>query len=305
MLAEEANHRAGVPDGVAGEEPAVDHGRVLVVHDRGGHVPALPARLRGAVVQVDVLAVHAEAGVEAADLVEHRAPEEEERREHRVRLRGLLGPLVEEVVLALPAAGREEQAQGRPADERRADRREAAAGGLPRAVGIEHPRARDAAARTAHHELAQDRDRLRLRHRIRVRDHDVLAARRPEALIRVGREGEGPRVLEHAGPIRNGPDAPGHVRDDHELLHLPRERRHRPLELARVAMRDHDGRDAHPSSSRYTASVRSTTPPNSATSSRLSASAGPVEEGASVRPNARDDTSAARNEIPSTPSAFA
>ena len=48
--------------------------------------PALPAGLPGPVAEVDVLAVEAEAFVEAAELVEHLAAQEEERAEHPVRL---------------------------------------------------------------------------------------------------------------------------------------------------------------------------------------------------------------------------
>ena len=76
-----------------------------MVDDRRGHVPALPAGLRRAVVEVDVLAVHPEARVPAADLVEHRAAQQQERAEHPVRLHRLGRALVEQVVAALVAEG--------------------------------------------------------------------------------------------------------------------------------------------------------------------------------------------------------
>ena len=55
---------------MAGQEALVDDCRVCVRYERLGDVPALPARLRRAVAEVDVLAVVAEARVPAADLVE-------------------------------------------------------------------------------------------------------------------------------------------------------------------------------------------------------------------------------------------
>ncbi len=185
MLAEEARHRARVPERVPGEEALVDHGRVLVVHDRGRDVPALPPGLRGAVVEVDVLAVHPVAGVPAADLVEHRAAQQEEGAEHRVCFHGLVGPLVEQVVAALPFERREQLPQRRPPDERAADGRKAAARRLPRAVAVEHLRTADTGARMLFHERAQNRDRIRLRHGVRVRDQDELVLRVRGAEIRV------------------------------------------------------------------------------------------------------------------------
>src|SRR5439155_561116 len=110
-------------------------------------------------------------------------PQEQERSEHRVGRRRLVRPLVGEIVLALPAARREEEPERRPADEGRADRREAPARRLPRAVRVEHPRACDAAARAARHERPQDSYCGWLGYRVRVRDHDELAARGGEAAI--------------------------------------------------------------------------------------------------------------------------
>jgi hypothetical protein len=74
---------------------------VLVVDGRARDVPPVPARLRGAITQVDVLAVEAEALVEAAELLEHRATEQQEAAEHPVGLDGLRRPLVQVVVPAL------------------------------------------------------------------------------------------------------------------------------------------------------------------------------------------------------------
>ena len=47
-----------------------------------------------------------------------------------------------------------------------------------------------------------------------------------------------------------GGDAAGDVRDHEQLVDLRRERRQRLLELRRVAVRDDDGGDLHPSTSR-------------------------------------------------------
>ena len=104
-------------------------------------VPALPAGLRGPVAEVDVLAVEAEALVEAAELVEHLAAQEEEGGEHPVGLDRLGRPVLEQVVVELPGLRAEDRAQRRPPDDRAADRREAAARGLPAAVREEQLRA--------------------------------------------------------------------------------------------------------------------------------------------------------------------
>ena len=79
MLPQEAQHCASMPERVLRQELLVDHGRVLVAHDGGRNVPALPAGARGAVVEIDVLAVHAEAGIPTADLVEHLPSQQQER----------------------------------------------------------------------------------------------------------------------------------------------------------------------------------------------------------------------------------
>ena len=57
VLADEPRHPARVPERVPREEAPVDDGRVVVRHDGVGDVPALPARLRRAVAEIDVLAV--------------------------------------------------------------------------------------------------------------------------------------------------------------------------------------------------------------------------------------------------------
>src|SRR5581483_10834187 len=95
----------------------------------------LPAGAGGPVAEVDVIDVVAEAGVPAAYLVEHRAPHEQEGAEQPVRLDGLVRPLVGQVVGALALERAEQPAQRRAADEGAADGGEAAAGGLPGAVG--------------------------------------------------------------------------------------------------------------------------------------------------------------------------
>src|SRR4029077_15817718 len=55
-----------------GQEPLVGQPVPAVADDRVRDVPALPAGLRGPVREVDLLAVHAEAGVVTAELVQHR-----------------------------------------------------------------------------------------------------------------------------------------------------------------------------------------------------------------------------------------
>ena len=103
-------------------------------------------RLRRAVAEVDLLAVHAKALVEAAELVEHRAAEEQAAAEHPVGLDGLGGTLVEEVVVALVLERRAQATQRRAPDERAAHGREAAPRRLPGAVRIDQLRPRHAAA---------------------------------------------------------------------------------------------------------------------------------------------------------------
>src|SRR5581483_10103869 len=134
VLAYEAEDAAPVPQRAAGEEAPIGKRVPAVGHDRRRHVPALPPGLRRAVAEVDLLAVHREARVEAAELVEHRAPEEQEAAEHPVRLDRPGRALVEVVVRSLPLERPEERAARRTPDERPPDRREPAARGLPRAV---------------------------------------------------------------------------------------------------------------------------------------------------------------------------
>ncbi len=216
--------------------------------DGGRHVPALPPGLRGAVVEIDVLAVHPEAGVQAADLVEHRASHEQERAEHRVRLDGSSGPLVEEVVVPLPAQRREKQAQRRTAYERRADGGEARRDACQLPSPEEHARARDAAARVRGDEVPEDRDRVRRGDRVRVRDENQLVARVRDADVRV--RGERRADARSRGRARRpgaAADAVRDVRDEQELVDLRREHGQRLLELLRVAVRDDDRRDLHAS----------------------------------------------------------
>ena len=152
-----------------------------VADDRGRHVPALPPGLRGPVAEVDVLAVHAEARVEAAELLEHRPAHEQERGEHPVGLHGLLGSLVEEVVRPLPLERREDEAQRRAAHDRAADGREPAARGLPRR---RPPRAAAGRRCRTRPRLAMNArsivDRVRLGDRVRVRqEHERRPTSRP------------------------------------------------------------------------------------------------------------------------------
>src|SRR4030095_319059 len=105
-----------------------------VCDDRFGHVPAFPAGLRGPVAEVDVLAVETEAGIEAAEVVEHLAAKQEDRGRHPVGRSGLRRALVELVVVDLSCLRAQGLPQGRAADERASDRRGAASRGLPAGV---------------------------------------------------------------------------------------------------------------------------------------------------------------------------
>src|SRR3712207_5369274 len=107
-----------MPEGPSREEALVDHGRIAVAHLRSRHVPALPARLRRPVAEVDVLPVEPEALVEPAEVLEHFAPEEEERAKHPVCLHRLARPLVEEVVTPLALARAKQEPKRRAANER-------------------------------------------------------------------------------------------------------------------------------------------------------------------------------------------
>ena len=119
------------------------------------------------VAEVDVLDVVAIAGVPATDLLEHRASLQQECAQHPIGLHGLVRPLVEKVVVALALVRRVELAQRGAAHDRPGDGREAAARRLPRAVGPEHLRPGDAAARPRSHEPRQRCDRTRVGNRVR------------------------------------------------------------------------------------------------------------------------------------------
>src|SRR5690349_9058074 len=102
MLAHEPHDPRPVPERAAGEPVLVRLGLVLVTDDGGRDVPPLPPGLHRAVLKIDVLAVEAEALVEAAELLEHRPAHEQEPAEHPIRLNGLAGRgLVEVEVPAL------------------------------------------------------------------------------------------------------------------------------------------------------------------------------------------------------------
>src|SRR5438874_11615664 len=139
MLAHEAQDALPVPERPPGEQPAIRVRVPRVPHDRRGDAPALPACPGGPVAEVDVLAVHAEAAVEATELVQHRPAQEEEGAEHPVRLDGLRRPLVEEVVPPLAAERPEGEAEGRAPDEGAADGGKATPGRLPGAVRVDEP----------------------------------------------------------------------------------------------------------------------------------------------------------------------
>jgi hypothetical protein len=93
-------------------------------------------------------------------------------------------------------------------------------------------------------------DRPVLRHGIRVGDEDVLAARRGHAGVHVLREAAWTGILEHARSRRHRADATRQVRDHEQLVDLRREGGQGLLELARVPVRDDDGRDLQESTSR-------------------------------------------------------
>src|SRR6516164_9031851 len=129
-----------------------------MAHDCSGHVPTLPVRLREPVAEVDLLAVHAEALVEAADLVERRSAYQHEPPEHPVGFDRLGRALVELIVVALAFERRERPPERRAPDERAADGREETARRLPRAVGVEHLRAGGATARMRAGKVAEHGD---------------------------------------------------------------------------------------------------------------------------------------------------
>src|SRR6266536_4897305 len=100
MLAHEPQDAAPVPEGSARQQPVVDLGRVALRDHGSRDVPALPACLRRAVTELDVLAVEAEALVEAPELVKPLATEKEERAQHPVCGDRLARALVQQVVAA-------------------------------------------------------------------------------------------------------------------------------------------------------------------------------------------------------------
>ena len=234
-----------MPERSPGEEAAVGHGLVVVDHDRLGHVPALPAGLAGPVGEIDVVAVEPVSLVEAAELGQELAAEEEEGAEQPVGLHGSVRPLVEEVVIALAALRVEHTAQRCPPHEGAAHGREATARRLPAPVGIVHLRADDPRPRVRFGELAQGRDRARSGLDVRVRGDHERRARRGDAAVDVGAEAERPLVVDHARTGRRRRAA--RIRDEHELVHL-RSERLQALSRIRVAgSPDHDCRHTHSS----------------------------------------------------------
>src|SRR5262249_60117501 len=97
-----------------------------------------------AVADVDVLTVEPEARVEAAELLEHPAPEQEETAEQPVGAHRLGGILVEVVVRTLTLERRSQQAHRGSPNERAAHRREAARGGPEPPVLARHARSGNA-----------------------------------------------------------------------------------------------------------------------------------------------------------------
>ena len=108
---------------------------------------ALPAHAPRAVLQLDVLAVHREALVEAAELVEHRPPHEQAGAEHPIALQGASGS--PEVVA--PLRGLHVPQGGAAARAGRASRRASGSAGVSaaahrRARAVAGPRCRSARA---------------------------------------------------------------------------------------------------------------------------------------------------------------
>src|SRR3954465_15956030 len=101
MLADEAHDAAPVPKRPPGQKTLVGDSLVRVADDRLGDVPALPTGFRGPVAEMHVLAVEPEPGVEAAELVEHLAAEEQERGQHPLCGSGLGGAVLQEIVIEL------------------------------------------------------------------------------------------------------------------------------------------------------------------------------------------------------------
>jgi hypothetical protein len=212
--------------------------------DGVGHVPALPAGLRGAVAEVDVLAVEAEAGVEAAELVQQLPSQEQERAEHPVRLHRLRRELVELVVLDLARLRAQDLPERRPAHDGASDRREPAARRLACSIRILQLRPEDPGARMGLGEFPEHGHGVRPGLGVGVGDDDQGRARGGDAPVRVRCESERLRVDDQLRVDGGG----GRVRDDDELVHLWRERGEATLEIRIGPVRDHDARDAHRSS---------------------------------------------------------
>ena len=198
---------------------------------RGRDVPALPAGLRGPVAQVDVLAVEAEALVEAAQLVQHLAAQEQEGAQHPVGF-DRLGRLVRR----RSAARRSRTAAERRApDDRPRDGREAAPGGLPRPVRVEERRPGDAAARPA---SAKSRRRATASGAASV---SGFATTTNGAVVLAM-----PRLAFAAKP--SGRSLSTRLRITTSSLDLRLERADAPLQLGALLVDDDDGRDGHTSS---------------------------------------------------------
>ena len=141
MLADEPGDAPPVPERPTRQEPLVGHPSMGVNDGGGGNEPALPARAHRPVAEIDVLAVEAEAVVEAAELIEHLTPQEDERADQPLGVGGLGRLLVQEVVVALARPWVEEPAKRRPADERAPDRGKGSTARLPAAVRVAQLRA--------------------------------------------------------------------------------------------------------------------------------------------------------------------
>ena len=215
-----------MPERAAGEPAPVGLGLVLVAHDRGRDVPALPAGQHRAVLRGRCPRRRGGTLVEAAELVEHRPAQEQEAAEHPVGLDRLVrARLVEMEVVALV----HELAQRRPPDDRPVTVGKRRRDGCGAAVRIDHARPGDAAARVLGHEVARARRRPRLGHGVGVRRR----ARRRRSC------GRSPRLRFAAKPSGRGLcerlDARRHrardVRDHEQLVDLRPQRRQRLLEL--------------------------------------------------------------------------
>src|SRR5205085_2564466 len=150
---------------------------------------------------------------------------------------------------ALAAPRVENSSQGRAADERAADGRKAAPGGLAASIRVAELRTGDPATRSVGSEIAQESDRVRRWVGVRIRDHDELTARFGDASIDVRAEPARPGVFNEPG-VRRQVELDWEVRHHGQLSDLGRESGQAVLESGIRLVCDNDGGDAAHTSSR-------------------------------------------------------